>query len=131
MAYSSQVKQSPGAPNMRHVTISESDAEAASEVSQAIAVPERGCIVGVICTLVSGAGTTVLPGIGKAPGWTAGDKNEVLDGPNGGTAAARINDQTPVNYYAPGGFLYWRSGVDGGTDNIIVSELLILPHWEA
>ena len=127
MAYSATVLVNPIGSGDLEILITENDAEATSEATIP-GLPIKGRIWSMAAQLVSGAGSTIDPVLGKLTNPAASGMTKLLEND---TAAAGVHNVAigPVPYYAPDGVLFHRSGVDSGTDNVIQTRYLISSSW--
>ena len=126
MAYAAAVttRVVPGPAGRRQwvITIAETEAAATSEWSVE-GLPACGTITHYQSTITSGTGVSIAPKIGKVTGWTASTQNEVMPQL---TAAAHHNRSAPQVYTLPTtAKLFGRSGVNAGTDNVILTVMVI------
>ncbi len=117
----------PGEKPSYLVTVLETGA-GSSDTTDFIPVPIKGTIRGYEATLESGSGSTLNPSIGRTSDFVANTQDHVATSTL--TPAIHLSDQTPLRYYAPEGKLYFRSGVNSGSDNTITTEVLITEGWE-
>lgn len=108
------------------IVIVETDAAAGDEAGP-IVLPDEGRIVLFSQKLVSGAGTTTDPRIGRVAGWADQGPDEVARGLDTAPGAFH-RDASKVPYRSAKGELFMRSTVDAGADNKIVTEIEIVPE---
>jgi len=107
------------------VDITESDVAAADEAA-ITGLPGTGRIIRQQCTLVSGAGATVDPIIGR----TANPAGITVILENG-TAAATCDNQ-PIGgacFAMTSGLLFHRSVPNAGADNVVHTRYLVQSEW--
>lgn len=128
MAYTAtitQSRQSIGGRITHLVTITETEAAAASEYEVA-GLPTRCTLMSLRATLTAGTGTTIQPQFGKAAEWSAGDAEEQGVA---AAAAASVVINTPQQLDLTSQSLYGRSTVNAGADNSITTVLRIVEGW--
>ena len=128
MAYAAAVaivKGSDGGRNHWAVTITETEAAAASEWS----VPGldlRVTIKSYKVTITAGTGVTVNPILGSAAAFTANTQTHIATNTS---TAIHINDQTELRCNLATATLYGRSTVNAAADNTIVTEIMLVEGW--
>lgn len=130
MAYASTITVEQPGTGLYVVTISETDAAAASETEIDLAdegLPAVGAIVARRCAVESGTGTTVQPILGDATD-PANGAAWVFDTD---TAANPVHQQpaSPISYGTQVSSLFHRSKVDSGTNNTITTVYHIKRGW--
>ena len=111
------------------VTISETDAAAASESSAIETGQKYLTLLSQAAILSSGTGATIDPRVGTKTGFAKGDG---LSYETGTAAAAVLNNnvlQVMNRCYTADGKLYHRSTVNAGTNNAITTEYLFKIGW--
>lgn len=88
-------------------------------------LPVYGTILALRVVLTAGTGTTVDPEVYRETGGGDLDTIAVND-----TAAASIDDQSKVRYYADDGVLYLSYGINDATaDHSVEWELYVVDGW--
>lgn len=130
MAYASTITVEQPGTGLYVVTISETEAAAASETEIDLAaqgLPAVGSIVARRCAVTSGTATTVQPVLGIA-----------TDPENGSawlfstdTAANPVHQQpaSPISYGSQVSSFFHRSKVDAGADNSVTTVYHIQRGW--
>ena len=125
MAYSASVLITPLGAGKFVVDITEAEVAAANEAA-ITGLPGTGRIIRQQCTLVSGAGATVDPIIGRAT--NPAGITVVLEN---GTAAATCDNQ-PIGgacFSMTSGLLFHRSVPNAGANNVIHTRYLVHSNW--
>lgn len=104
-------------------TVVETDAGTADEFC--LDVPEFCTLTQYQAKLVSGAGTTINPGIGLVASWSSETLDQVAANV---TPGAFICNQGRVSVTATGGVLYFRSAPDSGVNVIHTRITLVEGH---
>lgn len=135
MAYASTVTVKQQRSGCFILTITETEAAAASEVeidpddpagdSSQPAIPKTGRVLARTCSLTAGTGTTVDPVLGQI----TNPANSAWRMENN-TAAVRTHEVnvTPIPYHLSGSFFH-RSVVDAAADNSITTVYYIVAGW--
>ena len=91
-------------------------------------VPKLFTITSYKATLTAGTGTTIQPKGGTATGWTVSTQEDLF---LQSSAAAHINDNTPVRGYTSTGSIFIVSAPNNAaTDHAITTEITIVEgHW--
>lgn len=130
MAYASTITVEQAGTGLYVVTISETDAAAASETEIDLAaegLPPIGAIVARRCAVESGAGSTVQPVLGDA----TDPENAAAWLFSTDTAANPVHQQpaAPITYGTGVSSLFHRSKVDSGTNNTITTVYHLKRGW--
>jgi len=99
---------------------------------------EEGAITGlgrqvtvtrIVTAQISGTAATTNPAIGRVPGFSLGDFDELGSGIDG-APAARVGTVAPLEVdLGEGGTLYLQPRPNAGADNVIRAELHIQDGW--
>lgn len=103
------------------VTVTETEAAAASEYEVTGWPFPIATLVSFKATLTAGTGTTINPSMGKSTGWTANTQDHIGTQT---TTAAHIDDDSHVTFHNGSKSLYVKSGVDAGADNSISTVIV-------
>ena len=125
MAYAAaitEVQKTISGRRTRVITVTETDAAAASEWSFDLGAPTWK-LRSFKTTITVGSGNTVNPILGRAAAFVASTQDHLA---TQAATAVHINDQTPiVLQLGAASTLYARSTVDTGSDSTIVTELVL------
>jgi len=126
MAYSATVTVTHLGGRDYSITISETEAAAASEATIS-GLPVKGRVLSQLADKTSGTAATIDPILTTASGSTASTQ-VVLEN---ATAAATISNlaDPAVPYYSSTGTLYHKSNVASDTDNAVTTIYLIQAGW--
>ena len=126
MAYNSAVTVTHVGGRDYVVTITETDAAAASEATIA-GLPRKGIVLSQLADKTGGSANTIDPILTTASGSTLSTQ-VVLEN---ATAAATISNlaDPAVPYYSATGTLYHKSVVDTGTNNAVTTVYIIRAGW--
>lgn len=126
MAYSANVTITHAGGRDYLVTISETDAAAASEAT-ITGLPKKGLVLSQLADKTTGSATTLDPVLTTASGSTLSTQTVIENG----TAAATISNlaDPAIPYYSATGTLYHKTQVDTGTNNGVTTVYLIRAGW--
>ena len=126
MAYSASVTLTHAGGRDYVITISETEAAAASEAT-ITGLPKKGLILSQLADKTAGAATTLDPKLTTATGSTLSTQTVIENG----TAAATISNlaDPAIPYYSPTGVLFHKTQVDTGTNNSVITVYLIRAGW--
>jgi hypothetical protein len=126
MAYSATVTITHAGGRDYLVTISETEAAAASEAT-ITGLPKKGLLLAQLADKTAGSATTLDPRLTTASGSTLSTQTVIENG----TAAATISNlaDPAIPYYSATGVLYHKSVVDAGTNNSVTTVYLIRAGW--
>ena len=126
MAYSATVTITHAGGRDYVVTISETDAAAASEAT-ITGLPKKGLLLAQLADKTAGSATTLDPRLTTASGSTLSTQTVIENG----TAAANISNlaDPAIPFFSATGTLYHKSVVDAGTNNSVTTVYLIRAGW--
>lgn len=126
MAYSATVTITHAGGRDYVVTISETDAAAASEATIS-GLPKKGLLLAQLADKTAGSATTLDPRLTTASGSTLSTQVVIENG----TAASTISNlaDPAIPYYSANGTLYHKSVVDAGTNNSVTTVYLLRAGW--
>ena len=117
-------RQIPGTARREQLITLELSTVSAGDEVEIPGVFTRGTRVFLLSTLVSGTGTTHQVNIGNTTGFT--DNTQAHQPGKQATAKVHDKDASQAPYNAPGGSLFFKPGVDAGSDNVVHTQMTII-----